>query len=126
MFLIISNQIIKMCLLLIAGFICFKTGIVDHRGNKTLSNLLLLVINPIMIINSFQIEYSPHLLQGFLFACLLAILTHAAGIAVTTVLIPKKKTGTIRLSVSPACIPTAASWGSPWSAASWGAKAFCI
>src|SRR5699024_6128949 len=47
MFLIISNQIIKMCLLLIAGFICFKTGIVDHRGNKTLSNLLLLVINPI-------------------------------------------------------------------------------
>ena len=91
MFLIISNQIIKMCLLLIAGFICFKTGIVDHRGNKTLSNLLLLVINPIMIINSFQIEYSPHLLQGFLFACLLAILTHAAGIAVTTVLIPKKE-----------------------------------
>ena len=53
MFLIISNQIIKMCLLLIAGFICFKTGIVDHRGNKTLSNLLLLVINPIMIINRY-------------------------------------------------------------------------
>ena len=35
MFLIISNQIIKMCLLYVyLFFICFKTGIVDHRATK--------------------------------------------------------------------------------------------
>ena len=91
MFFIISNQIIKMCLLMIVGFLCFRVGIVDHKGNKTLSNLLLLVINPVLIINSFQMEYSHHLLKGFLFACLLAALTHVVGILVTTLLIPRKE-----------------------------------
>ena len=74
MFLIIANQIIKMFLIMVVGFICFRTGQIDHRGNKTLSNLLLMIINPFLIINAFQLEYSAHLMQGFLLSFLLAFL----------------------------------------------------
>ena len=90
MFLIIANQIIKMFLIMVVGFICFRTGQIDHRGNKTLSNLLLMVINPFLIINAFQLEYSAHLMQGFLLSFLLAFLTHVAGITIARILLPEK------------------------------------
>lgn len=90
MFLIISNQIIKMFLLMMVGYICFRTKLVDHQGNKTLSDLLLMVINPFLIINAFQLEYSPDLMRGVLFAFLLGILSHGIGIAVGRVLISRE------------------------------------
>lgn len=90
MFSIVSSQIVKMFLLIIVGFICCRTGIVDKNGNKTLSNLLLMVINPVVIIDAFQIEYSPHLLQGVLLSLLLGFLSHFIGIGLAHILIPEK------------------------------------
>lgn len=93
MFLIIANQIIKMFLIMVVGYVCFRTGQVDHRGNKTLSNLLLMVINPFLIINAFQMEYSPHLMKGFLLSFLLALLTHTVGIVLARFLMPERGDG---------------------------------
>lgn len=90
MFLIIANQIIKMFLIMVVGYVCFRTGQIDHQGNKTLSNLLLMVINPFLIINAFQLEYSSHLMKGFLLSFLLAFLTHVVGILIARILLPEK------------------------------------
>lgn len=91
MFLIITNQILKMFLILIVGYICYHTKLVDHHGNKVLSNLLLLVVNPILIVNALQMDYSASRMKGFLLAALLAALTHVVGILLSRVLFPEKR-----------------------------------
>lgn len=90
MFLIISNQIVKMFLIMILGYICYRVKLIDHQGNKALSNLLLIVINPFLIINAFQIEYNTALMHGFLLSFLLAMLTHLVGIVIARIFIPEK------------------------------------
>ncbi|MDD3795803.1 MAG: AEC family transporter [Lachnospiraceae bacterium] len=91
MFLVILSQVFKMFLLMMIGYLCFRTKLVDHQGNKTLSNLLLMVINPFLIVNAFQMDYTPSLMKGFLYSFLLAMLTHAIGILICQLMI--KKTG---------------------------------
>lgn len=90
MFAIISNQILKMFLLMMVGYISYRTKLIDTQGNKALSNLLLIIINPCVIISSFQIEYTDALLHGLLFSFLLALLTHIVGIVVSHFLFPSK------------------------------------
>lgn len=90
MFIIISNQILKMFLLMIAGYISYRTKLIDTQGNKALSNLLLMIISPCIIISSFQIEFTDSLLHGLLFSFLLAVLAHVIGILVSGVLFPSR------------------------------------
>lgn len=91
MFLIITNQILKMSLLLIIGYLCCKIKLVDHAGNKSLSNLLLLVVNPVLVVNALQMEYSARLMKGFLLSLLLGALTHLVGIVISRLLFPKTR-----------------------------------
>lgn len=90
MYIIISNQILKMFLLMMVGYISYRARLIDTQGNKALSNLLLIIINPCVILSSFQIEYTNDLLHGLLFSFLLAFLTHFVGIILSRFLFPAK------------------------------------
>ncbi len=90
MFAIIVNQILKMLLLLLLGYLCYRIGIIDQAGNRMLANLLLMVVNPILAVMSLQTEYSPRLVRGLLLTYLLAFLVHIGAILFTTVLIRSK------------------------------------
>ena len=61
---VILNQVILMLILVVAGFISFKTHIITGEGNKHLSNLLILLVNPVVIFVSYQQDFSPELLAG--------------------------------------------------------------
>jgi hypothetical protein len=91
MLLLIVNQIVKMLLILIVGFICFRLKLVDQNGNKTLSNLLLMVVNPLLAIMALQIEYKSELVQGLLIAFVLAAISHVIGIVISQLCIRKNK-----------------------------------
>ena len=91
MFLIISNQLLKMFLMLIVGFLCIKLGILDHNGTKGFSNFLLMIVNPLLMVNALQTDYSPELNTGILFASLLALITHILGIVLAHLLIHSKE-----------------------------------
>lgn len=91
MFIIIINQILKMLLIMLVGYVCYRAGLVDQQGNKTLANLLLMVINPIVALMALQTEYRPELVSGLLMAYLLAFITHVIGIILSNILI--KRTG---------------------------------
>lgn len=88
MFLILSRQILKMFLLILVGFLCCRKKLIDTQGNRALSNLLLMVVNPCVIVNAFQTEFSAHLLKGLLCSLFLALLTHIIGILIGKLLIP--------------------------------------
>ena len=90
MFQIITMQILKMLLILLLGYFCYRKKLVDQHGNQILANLLLLVVNPALAVISMQIEYRPELVSGLLLSYLLAILTHLVMIFLSTVIICQK------------------------------------
>jgi predicted permease len=61
---IAMNQILEMFIIIFIGVICFKTKLIDEATNKKLSNILLLLVNPLIIFVSYQQEFSSKLLNG--------------------------------------------------------------
>lgn len=97
MFSIIITQIIKMLLLLLVGYACCRFRLIDQNGNKSMANLLLMVVNPILAITALQADYDPRLVKGLLTSFALALAAHLIGIALSTVLI--RKTGNADYSI---------------------------
>jgi hypothetical protein len=89
MFVIIINQIIKMLLLMLAGYLCYRLKLIDQQGNQALANLLLMVINPIVAIMALQTDFRPELVSGLLLSYLLAFITHVIGVILSTVLVKR-------------------------------------
>ena len=88
MFILIFEQLVKMFFIMLLAFICYKIKLVDQNGNRSLSNLLLMVVNPLLIITVYQgTEYDPDMVRGLLLAFVAAFLTHILGIVVSTALI---------------------------------------
>lgn len=90
MFILIFNQLIKMLFIMILAFICYKIKLVSQEGNRTCSNLLLMVVNPCVIITVFQIDYDTRLVRGLLISFVCAVLAHVIGIVLAHFLIPEK------------------------------------
>ena len=87
MFLLTFEQLVKMFLIMLLAVLCYRMGLVNQEGNKSLSNLLLLVVNPCVILTVYQTDYNPVLARGLLFAFAAAIVVHIVGILVSTLLI---------------------------------------
>ena len=90
MFILIFEQLLKMFFIMVLAFVCYKIKLVDQKGNKTVSDLLLLVVNPILIITVYQTGYKPELVRGLLLAFVAAAATHIIGIVISTLLIRPK------------------------------------
>ena len=46
MFILIFEQLVKMFFIMLLAFFCYKIKLVDQNGNRTVSDLLLMVVNP--------------------------------------------------------------------------------
>lgn len=90
MFLLIFNQLLKMLIIMVLACICYKLKIVSQEGNKSISNLLLMVVNPCLIITVYQTDYDARLVKGLLIAFAAACISHLIGIFLARVLIFQK------------------------------------
>lgn len=77
------NQILIVLVIIFIGIICRKVKLIDDKTNNKLSNILLMLVNPMVVIVSYQMEFSMELLNGLLISFLLAIITHLFGILVS-------------------------------------------
>lgn len=82
MFLLIFNQLIKMLLIMLLAFICYRIKLINQEGNRNFSTLLLMVVNPCLIITVYQTDYDPTLVKGLFLAFVLAIASHIIGITI--------------------------------------------
>jgi predicted permease len=85
------NQIMIMFFIIIVGVICYKTKLVDKEMNKKLSDLVLMLVNPIVIFISYQREFNATLLSGLMISLILAFITHIFGILISVIVIRKKQ-----------------------------------
>lgn len=76
-------------MLVAAGFLCGKIGLIDREMNRKASDLLLLVISPCLIFSSYQIEFSETLTRNLFIAFLLAVLCFVVQIGIGYALIRK-------------------------------------
>lgn len=90
MFLLIFEQLIKMFFIMLLAFVCYRLKLVNQEGNRSVSNLLLMIVNPLVVLTVYQIDYDPELVKGLLLAFGAAVLTHFLGVFIVTVLIRSK------------------------------------
>lgn len=81
------EKIMEMFILILAGAASCKAGLLDEAMSKKLSNLLLMVVCPCLIINSYQIEYRPELFTGLMLCLLFSALSFALDVVISRVLI---------------------------------------
>ena len=88
MFILIFEQLLKIFFIMLLAFVCYNIKLVSQEGNRSVSNLLLLVVNPCLILTVYQeTGYDPDLVKGLLLAFAAAAVSHIIGIFISTVLI---------------------------------------
>lgn len=92
MFALIFEQLVKMFFIMLLAFVCYRIKLVNQEGNRSISNLLLMVVNPLVILTVYQTGYDPELVRGLFLAFAAAVLIHILGVFAVTVLI-RQKTG---------------------------------
>ena len=83
------NQIVIMFIIILIGMICYKVKLIDKETNKKLSDIVLMLANPIVIFISYQREFNSTLLKGLLISLVLAVVTHLFGIFISMIVIRK-------------------------------------
>ena len=64
-----------MFIILFVGALIYKVRIIDDVSTKHLSNVLLMLVSPLLIVQSYQINFNKELLYGLLWALLASFLT---------------------------------------------------
>ena len=83
---ITAKQVAVLFLLIFAGFACVKTGTVKIEAKKAFSDLLLYLIVPAMVINSYLTEFDPKVLQNLLQSFVLSTVLLLLGLVITFLL----------------------------------------
>ena len=76
------EKIIAMFIILIIGVLCYKLKFISIEGNKSLSSVLLFVVNPVIIFMSFQRDYEARLIKNFCICIGFTILAQIIGIVI--------------------------------------------
>lgn len=88
----VGYQVGIMFILIIIGFIVYKVKLISEAGIKDMSNLLLMIVTPCVLIESYQREFDSELAKQFGIAVLLSIAVHIIAIVVAKLVFAKQKT----------------------------------
>ena len=80
-FLTVGQQVLVLFLLIAAGFVCGKTGVINGGATKVMADIVMYLATPGVIITSFQRELKMELLRGLLISLAASLLIHIASIA---------------------------------------------
>lgn len=79
-----------MFILLGVGYFLYKIGYLDSDSTRRLSNIAILVVNPIVIFNAYQTDFQPELAKGLLYAMILAFFCQIVMLIIAKLAIRKK------------------------------------
>ena len=85
MTLLLIQQVLIMFILAAVGYICFRTKKISMEGCKTLSNILIYLSLPCVIINSFLVEYSTERVMGLVYSSLAAAIVMLISIVISRI-----------------------------------------
>ena len=88
---ITAGQVVMLFLLMGTGIAAVKTGVLKPEGKQTLSNLLVYLVVPAMIVNSYRMEFSMEILHNLLAAFGMSLLALLIGTGITLALTARRK-----------------------------------
>ena len=83
---LLAQQIVQLFLILIMGYAVVKAGLLKASDSKVLSVLMVYLVCPCMILNAFQIEDTPDIRRGLVYAMIVAAAMHVVLLAFTALL----------------------------------------
>lgn len=89
-FIVVASQVAVLFLLMLVGVICNKAKLLTKEANKRISDLVVIIVAPCVIIKSFIREFDPKMLKLLGIALLIAFLSHAVMILLSYLLIKDK------------------------------------
>lgn len=92
-FLTVGQQVMILFVLIAMGFLLGKTKLIGEEGIAGITNLVLYLVTPCVIIEAFQREYDPSMLLGLGKTCLIALIVHLLAILLARILIREKDRG---------------------------------
>ena len=72
---LLAQQIAQLFLMILMGFLIVKAGLLRDEDSKVLSKIVLYLIIPCVILNAFQVDYTPETVRGLLVAFAASLLT---------------------------------------------------
>ena len=84
--LILLEQIAQLFLLLLMGYVIVKLKLLRSEDSRVLSVVMVYLATPCVIINAFQVDYTPQVMSGLLFSFALAIAAHVLFLLVSRLL----------------------------------------
>ena len=79
-FLIIGQQVMVLFILIAAGFVCGKKGVINETASKVMTDIVLYIVTPCVMVSAFQREFSADTLVKVLIAALTALVILFASI----------------------------------------------
>ena len=83
---LLMEQIIQLFLMIFMGFLIVKGKLLKSEDSKVLSIIILYLIIPCVIINAFQVDYTPQTVKGLLIALAGSIMTQIILLIVVSIL----------------------------------------
>ena len=71
---LLMEQIAKLFIMIFMGYVVVKMGLLKDEDSKVLSTLVLYLIVPCVILNAFQVDYTPEKVSGLELACIASLL----------------------------------------------------
>ncbi len=97
---IVFIQVIIIFILMSVGFVLSKLKIIDEKGTGQMTEILLNVVTPCVLINAYQREFDSSLVGGLLYAGLYSLLIHVVAILICTLMYRRKETRKINIFAS--------------------------
>ena len=79
MVLMLLEQIVQLFLCIVLGWLLVRLHLLKPEDSRVLSKVCLYLVTPCVIINAFQLQRTPELLQGLALSLGAAIGIHAWG-----------------------------------------------
>lgn len=124
--LITAQQVAVLFLLIGTGMVAVKTDVLKLENKQALSNLLVYIVVPAMVVNSYRMEFSAQILHNLLAAFGMSVLSVLLGTVITLLLTARKTGSRMPISGSPAFFLTQHTWASRLFRRCSAPKVFCM
>ena len=84
--LLLMEEIIKLFVIMFMGYVVVKAGLMKSSESKSVSVIMVYLVIPCVILNAFQVEYTPDVQKGLLLACAAAVAVHILFLLLTAIL----------------------------------------
>ena len=84
--LLLMEEIIKLFVIMFMGYAVVKAGLMKPSESKSVSVIMVYLVIPCVILNAFQVEYTPDVQKGLLLACAAAVAVQILFLLLTAIL----------------------------------------